>query len=38
VKGVDDVDGIGEENAQALLAGRVTERGGDMGFAESDGA
>src|ERR1700675_1898724 len=35
-QGVDDVDGVGEENAHALLAGGITERGGEVGFAEAD--
>ena len=35
---VDHVDGIGEENVHALLAGCVAKRGGKMGFAEADGA
>jgi hypothetical protein len=38
VKGVDDVNGVGEEDAMALLASCVTERGGEMGFTEPDGA
>ena len=37
-EGVNHVDGIGEENAYTLLAGGVTKRGGEMGFAEADGA
>ena len=38
VEGVDDINGVGEENAQARLAGGVAERGGEMGFAQSDEA
>ena len=38
VKSVDDIDGVGEEHAQARLAGGITQRGGEMGFAQSDEA
>ena len=38
VQGVDDVDGVGEEHAHALLAGGVAERAGEVGFTEPDGA
>ena len=38
VQGVDDVDGVGEEDTNALLAGGVAERGGEVGFAETNGA
>ena len=38
VEGVDDIDGVGEEDAHALLAGSVAEGRGEMGFAESDEA
>ena len=37
-QGVDDIDGVGEEDAVALLAGAVAEGGGEMGFAEADQA
>jgi hypothetical protein len=35
---VDDVDGGGEEDVDALLAGGVSERAGEMGFTEADEA
>ena len=35
VESVDDVDGVGEENAHALLAGGVAECRGKMGFTET---
>ena len=37
-EGVDDVDGVGEEDAVALLAGGVAKGGGKVGFAKSDEA
>ena len=38
VEGVDDVDGVGEEDALAVLAGGVAQRGGEVGFAKADEA
>lgn len=38
VEGVDDIDWVGEEDADALLAGGVAQCGGKMGFAEADEA
>src|SRR5438093_976282 len=35
-EGVDDIDGVGKEDALCALAGGVTECGGEMGFAEAD--
>jgi len=37
-QGVDDIDGVGEKDAVALLAGAVAEGGGEMGFAKADQA
>ena len=36
VEGVDDVDGVGEEHAHALLAGGVTQGGGEVGLAQAN--
>jgi len=38
LQGVDDVDGVGEEYAHALLTSGVAKRGGEVGFAQTDGA
>ncbi len=38
VEGVDDIDGCGEEDIVALLAGGIAECGGEVGFAQADQA
>jgi len=38
MEGVDDINSVGEEHAESLLAGRVAQGGGKMGFAKTDQA
>lgn len=38
MEGVDDINGVGKEHAESLLAGRIAKRGGKVGFAQTDEA